>query len=73
MFLRQKNTKHLVEVLSVEALFDPFKSEISGRLNIGEEMPEANSFAKADLMFPSGEALPRCWVDPDYREDELKR
>ncbi|MBC6435632.1 acetyltransferase, partial [Nostoc sp. HG1] len=20
-----------------------------------------------DLIFPSGESLPRCWVDADYR------
>ncbi|MBM4201779.1 MAG: acetyltransferase, partial [Gammaproteobacteria bacterium] len=25
-----------------------------------------------DLSFPSGEGLPRCWVDVHYRDKELR-
>ncbi|MEN8176347.1 MAG: acetyltransferase, partial [Pseudomonadota bacterium] len=34
----------------------------------GEEMQEAESFAKARLAFPSDEPLPRCWTDPNYKQ-----
>ena len=73
MFLRQKNTKHLVEVLDLDELFDPVKPAFRGRLNVGEEMPDPDTFIKADVCFPSGEALPRCWIDVHYRDDELRR
>jgi hypothetical protein len=73
MFLREKNTKHLVEVLDLDELFDPVKPAFSGRLNVGEEMPDPDRFIKADVCFPSGEALPRCWIDVHYRDDELRR
>ena len=73
MFLKQSRSGELVEVLDTAALFDPFQSAITGRYNAGEELPDATTFAKADLVFCSNEALPRCWIDPDYRRDELKR
>ena len=73
MFLREKNTKHLVEVMNVAELFDPTKDALTGRYNWGEDLPEPQAFAKADLIFPSGEALPRCWTDVHYRDDEIKR
>ncbi len=72
MFLKEKNSKHLVEVLSLEELFDPMKPTFKGRLNIGEEMPEADRFEKSKVCFPSGESLPRCWVDVHYRDDEIR-
>jgi hypothetical protein len=72
MFLKEKNSKHLVEVLSLEELFDPMKATFKGRLNIGEEMPEADQFHKSEVSFPSGESLPRCWVDVHYRDDEIR-
>ncbi len=72
MFLRQKNSKHLVEVLDLNALFDPHKSEFRGRFNVGEEMPEAESFVKSEVCFPSSESLPRCWLDAHYRDEELR-
>jgi hypothetical protein len=38
-----------------------------GRFHAGEELQEPERFAKADLSFPSGEPLPRCWLDPGYQ------
>lgn len=67
MYLKDKNNGDLVEVVDTGALFDPNKGEISGRYHAGEEMQEAASFAKADLIFPSGESLPKCWSDPAYK------
>lgn len=67
MYLKDKSNGDLVEVLDTEALFDPNQAEIKGRYHAGEEMQEPTAFSKANLIFPSGEALPKCWVDPAYR------
>jgi hypothetical protein len=71
MFLKVKKNNDLVEVLSMKDLFDPFVSDIVGRYQRGEEVQDPEKFAKPDLVFPSGEALPQCWVDAHYREDEM--
>ncbi len=67
MFLMQKSTHSLVEVLAMPDLFDPFIPMVMAQSHSGEELQDAEEFPKADLMFPSGEPLPRCWIDPDYR------
>jgi hypothetical protein len=69
MFLKHSRTDNLVEVLSLHDLWDACLTHITGRYHAGEELQEPEQFPKADLMFPSGESLPRCWVDPHYRED----
>ena len=68
MFLRERKSTDLVEVMDLQALFDPFKEAFKGRLNVGEDLPEPTQFQKADVVFPSGEDLPACWVNPKYRE-----
>ncbi len=68
MFLRDKISNDLVEITDVSALFDPNKDAVSGRFHAGEEMQDVKAFSKADLAFPSGESLPRCWVDVHYRD-----
>jgi hypothetical protein len=67
MFLQVRNNGDLVEVLDTAPLFDPCKGELTGRLHAGEELQEPEVFSKAALQFPSGEGLPRCWVDANYR------
>ncbi len=73
MFLKEKTSKHLVEVLKLDELFDPMKPAFTGRLNYGEDVPEPEMFSKSNICFPSGEDLPRCWIDVHYRDDELHR
>ncbi len=68
MYLKHETTGDLVEVLELDKLFDPFAGEVRGRFHAGEELQEPAAFRKADLAFPSGEPLPRCWTDPHYRE-----
>jgi len=68
MFLKVKANNDLVEVLSTKDLFDPYLGDIVGRYQRGEEVQDPEKFAKADLLFPSGEALPQCWIDPHYRQ-----
>ena len=67
MFLKEAKSGDLVEVLDLPSLFDPNRDSVNGRFHVGEEMPDPSDFAKGDLIFPSGEALPRCWVDPHYK------
>ena len=57
----------MVEVLDIAALIDPNKPQVAGRYHAGEEMQDPAYFDKAALQFPSGEALPRCWLDSSYR------
>ena len=67
MYLRDKVSGDLVEVLDIAAVVDPCVAHVEGRFHAGEELQDAAEFNKDDLEFPSGEGLPRCWVDPDYR------
>jgi hypothetical protein len=68
MFLMQKNSERLVEVLSLNDLFNPNHHEIVGRFHAGEEMQDAEKFDKTLMQFPSGEPLPQCWLDSGYRQ-----
>lgn len=73
MYLKLKHSGDLVEVLEVRQLVDPCRDAIMGRIHAGEELQDPASFAKSGLCFPSGEDLPRCWLDPHYRDAELRR
>lgn len=73
MLLKQKSTGHMVEVLSLVDLINLNRSDLVGRYQEGEEQQDAQKFSKDDLIFLSGEALPRCWTDPHYRDAELTR
>ncbi len=67
MFLKDTQSGDLVEVLDVQALVAPGQARVVGRFHAGEEMADPAWFDKSALAFPSGEALPRCWMDPGYR------
>lgn len=71
MFLKEKSTGHMIEVLALGDLFDPYNETLVGRYHYGEEVQDAEKFGKNGLVFLSGENLPRCWVDPHYRDAEL--
>ncbi|MCU7920193.1 MAG: acetyltransferase [Candidatus Thiodiazotropha sp. (ex Dulcina madagascariensis)] len=68
MFLMQKNTDKLVEILGLADLINPNHDEIVGRYHAGEELQDAETFAKDEMKFPSGESLPLCWLDANYRQ-----
>ncbi len=73
MYLKRKSDGHLIEVLTLNDLFNPLHKEVIGRLHYGEEPQDPERFRKEDLVFPSGEPLPRCWTDVHYRDTELER
>lgn len=73
MLLKQKSNGHMVEVENFVDLINLNIDEVLGRYQEGEEVQDPDKFKKQDLVFLSGEKLPRCWLDPHYRDDELIR
>jgi hypothetical protein len=69
MFLQDKQTGTLVEILDVEALFNPARDAVTIQGQEGEEEQEPETYSKDRLISPSGESLPRCWLDADYRNN----
>ncbi|MEO0374788.1 MAG: acetyltransferase [Cyanobacteria bacterium P01_A01_bin.17] len=67
MFLQNKQTETLIKILDVETLFNPMHQKVSGRSQAGEEEQPPADYLKDQLRFPSGENLPRCWWDVDYK------
>lgn len=68
MFLKHKPSQDLVEILDITSLVNPLLSTTEGRFHAGEELQEPATFNKSELLFPSDEPLPQCWIDPHYRE-----
>lgn len=71
MLLKERSNGHMVEVLNMVDLLNLNCNEVLGRYQEGEEQQDPENFSKADLVFLSGESLPRCWTDPHYRDTEL--
>ena len=73
MLLKQKTSEHMVEVANLLDLMNLNHAEVVGRFQEGEEQQDPVTFNKTELVFLSGEDLPRCWTDPHYRDNELHR
>ncbi len=67
MLMRNKETEDLIQITDLEALTSPFDEAVAGRNQAGQEEQDTKKFSKAILTFPSGESLPRCWTDSEYR------
>lgn len=67
MFLTDKETGVLIKVQDAEVLVNPSESLITGTVQSGQEEQDPEQFSKDALVFPSGESLPQCWKNPDYR------
>ena len=70
MLLQKKENGTLVEIQDLQEMIDPNQMELMGRVQAGEEEQEPELVQKQNLIFPSGESLPRCWIDPDYRQHQ---
>lgn len=66
MYLKHTSSGDLVEILELRALINPAIIRVVGRFHAGEEMQDPVWFNKNELIFPSGEALPQCWLDTEY-------
>lgn len=73
MLLKEKTSNHMVEVINLMDLIDLNCDEVVGRYQEGEEVQDPEHYKKSDLVFLSGEKLPRCWTDPHYRDEEIAR
>lgn len=73
MLLKQRTSGHMIEVVNLIDLIDLNSDEVLGRVQEGEEVQDPDQYRKQDLVFLSGEELPKCWSDPHYRDDELVR
>ncbi len=73
MFLKERTSGHMTEVLSFVDLMNLNCDEVIGRYQEGEEVQDPMKIKKTNLIFLSGEELPKCWTDPHYRDDELIR
>lgn len=69
MLLQDRETGNLVEVMDFQSLINPANSEIVIQAQAGEEEQDPEPMQKTNLGFPSGEDLPRCWIDADYTTD----
>jgi hypothetical protein len=67
MLVKNREDQTLIQVIDPQELMDPFQKSIQGRQKAGEEVQPTQAFNKSMLIFPSGESLPQCWTDPDYR------
>lgn len=67
MLLQEKESGDLIEIMDVDDLMSPAKNEVMGRNQAGQEEQEPAKFAKTKLVFPSGEVLPRCWLEENYK------
>jgi hypothetical protein len=68
MLLKFKQDDALIEVQDIKMLMNPSEPKILGRIQSGEEEQDTSDYGKVDLLFLSGESLPRCWIDGNYRE-----
>ena len=72
MLLKTRANEHLIEVVNLIDLMNLNVTEVIGRSQEGEEQQDPQAFNKTDLVFLSGEDLPRCWTDPHYRDNEIR-
>ncbi|MBH8551195.1 acetyltransferase [Nostocaceae cyanobacterium CENA357] len=71
MFLQLKGTEDLVKVLDIQELLDPNNDIVHAQDQEGQEEQESDTFKKENLVFPSGEGLPRCWLDANYKKSKV--
>ncbi len=67
MLLQVKDTGELVKIINVQELIDPNNEVVNAKDQEGQEEQQPESYKKENLVFPSGETLPRCWIDANYR------
>lgn len=73
MFLQIKDTNDLVKIVNFEELIDPNTDSVHAQDQEGQEEQETDVFRKDELVFPSGESLPQCWIDANYRQVSYRK
>jgi hypothetical protein len=67
MFVKNISNGDLAEVVQLGELINPNSTSVTVRYQAGEEAGDPASVDKSGLVFPSGESLPKCWLDAHYR------
>lgn len=67
MLLKNKQDEGLIQIAQLDELIDPFQDKVTGQIQAGQNEQPPEPFSKKDLVFPSGESLPKCWLDSDYK------
>lgn len=67
MFVKNLNSGDLAQVDKLSELTDPTAKSVTLHYFAGEEVGEPELVEKSELIFPSGENLPKCWLDSHYR------
>ena len=68
MFLKHVPSDELVEVIDLPDVINPNTPTVRARAHTGDLIQRPENFLKSELAFPSGEALPQCWIDAHYYE-----
>ncbi|MBW4601931.1 MAG: acetyltransferase [Calothrix sp. FI2-JRJ7] len=68
MLLQDKESGNLVEINDLQALISPNQDSVTVQDQSGQEEQDPEPLKKSNLIFPSGESLPRCWVDANYQK-----
>jgi hypothetical protein len=66
MYLKHVPTGALIEVLNLSNIVNPFLFAVRGKSQADEDAADIDFFNKTDLVLPSGEPLPLCWIDRHY-------
>jgi hypothetical protein len=69
MLLQKKENGTLVKILNILEVISPNQTEVMVQVQAGEEEQDPEPVQKTNLMFPSGESLPRCWSDAEYQKE----
>ena len=68
MLFKKKENGTLVEISDIQEIISPNQTKVMGQVQAGEEEQDPELIQKQSLIFPSGESLPRCWIDADYQK-----
>ena len=70
MLLQKKENGTLVQILDIQEAISPSHPKVMIRVQSGQEEQDPEPVEKQNLIFPSGESLPRCWIDADYQKEK---
>jgi hypothetical protein len=69
MLLQKRENGTLVEIQNILEVISPNQTEVMVKVQAGEEEQDPEPVQKINLIFPSGESLPRCWLDAEYQKE----
>ena len=62
VYLKHVPSSELVEVIDLQDVINPASTTVLARSYRNDMQQRAERYPKIELVFPSGEALPACWI-----------